>query len=142
MLSELAGEGAESVTAFETSGPRGVVDGDRVSPMYHAIADLAEFRGAEAVACRPADLVTGILLGGDDRAALLVANLGRDTRTVDLPAGFAAESLRVLDLSSVVESMNDPVEFRTTHHPPSPDGRLTLSPFSTVRVDGRTRTGR
>ena len=139
ILAELAAEGVESVTALETSGPRGVVAGALVAPAFHPIADLAEFRGAPAAGYRPAELVTGILVGGDDRAALLVANLARDTRTVDLPAGFAAESFRVLDSSSVVESMNDPVEFRTTHHPPSPDGRLTLSPFSTARLDGKTR---
>ncbi len=137
ILSELAAEGAESVTAFETSGPRGVViTGGQVAPLYHVLADLTEFYGTPAVGYRPADLVTGVLLGGGSHAALLVANLAREARTVSLPGNFVATSLRVLDTSSVVASMQHPAEFRNSGVP-TDGARLTLSPFSTVRLDGR-----
>ncbi len=90
-LAELVAAGADSVTAFETAGPRGVMDGDQVFPLYHAVADMASGTPASrSRILRPCDGVTGLLRG----RTVLLANLAREAREVDLPAGFTPLSFR------------------------------------------------
>jgi hypothetical protein len=73
----LAAGGATSLTYFEAAGPRGLVDGDRVSPAYQVFAHLAEVAGwaVDAGECtRPLE-VEGMVFRDRDGWVALVANL-------------------------------------------------------------------
>ena len=116
-LAELAASGADSVTYFETSGWRGIVERDGgspdprfpsrpgdVLPMYHVFADLGAWRAATLVASGSSDplQVTALFVATPDgRTHGLVASLVPGPTSValtGLPNGPA--HLRRLDLAS------------------------------------------
>jgi hypothetical protein len=83
--------GVTSLTYFEAAGPRGLVDGDRVSPAYQVFADLAGVAGWAVDTCecsRPLE-VEGMVFRDRDGWAAIVANLTPRPQEVDLP--FAGE---------------------------------------------------
>ena len=84
----LAEAGVASVTYFETTGWRGVLEREsgselparfpsqpgQVFPLYHVLADLGDLKGAELVECRSSDPLTvvGLAARRDGRMSLLV----------------------------------------------------------------------
>ncbi len=78
-LKSLAEAGASSVTYFET---RGVLEGDRVFPLHHVLADALEFSGGEVLPSSPSDplVLTGLALRKGARTRVLVANLTAQPR--------------------------------------------------------------
>jgi hypothetical protein len=69
--------GAESVTLFQTAGPRGLLDGADVFPVYRLLADLAALSGWSVESCgchRPLE-VEGIGSRNEHRRVALIANL-------------------------------------------------------------------
>jgi hypothetical protein len=151
----LAEAGADSVTYFETTGWRGVVETEEGSPLperfpsrpgaafplYHVLADLGELKGAEVVVAassRPL-AVEAFVLRGDTSLFVLVANLAPRTQEVvvaGLPDGEV--SLRVLDETSAAGAGADPGAFRTQREQAVVSGgelALTLQPYAVVRID-------
>lgn len=129
MIKALAEGGAESVTFFETTGWRGVMETAAGSPMpewfpstpgcvfplYHVLADVGEFpRGfaIPTVTDSPLDAESLLLQRGVHRRLILV-NPSRETRRVVLPDFIRAGRIRVLDESTVWTAMNRPEEFRS-----------------------------
>jgi len=144
-LGALCQRGVHSITFYETTGRRGVVDNARgsVFPLYHVLADAAEFAGGIVlpVKCTEPLAVAGVAFRLGAKSRVLLANLGPETRTVRLE-GFrwpAHVWLKSLDEKSVKGAIASPVRFRAA---PSrrvdSSGRsveLTLRPYSFVRLD-------
>lgn len=129
MLKALAEGGAESVTFFETTGWRGVMESAAGSPMpesfpstpgcvfplYHVLADVGEFPRGYAIPTvtdNRLDAESLLLQQGIQRRLILV-NPSRETRRVLLPDFIRAGRIRVLDESTVWTGMNRPEEFRS-----------------------------
>lgn len=153
-IAALAEAGADSVTWYETTGWRGVVERDAGSPdprfpsrpgdtfpMAHVFADVAErptARVRRARSDQPLRAV-GLALEDDAGSRLLVANVSPDETTVvvrGLPEGDGR--LRVLDTSTVERATRDPTSFRAEGAPVRVTAgamELTLGPYGTARVD-------
>jgi hypothetical protein len=155
----LAESGAASLTYYETTGWRGVMataGGSPVPerfasipggvyPLYHVLADLAEFSGGQVIVSGSSDIlkVDALALAHGGRMCLLLANFTPDMQTVYLPGCRGRWSLRLLDASSAVDAMRNPDAYRQQAAPArdaAADGlRLELPPFAVARLDQDTR---
>jgi hypothetical protein len=151
----LAEAGASSLTYYETSGWRGVIDTDagssapelfasrpgEVFPVYHIFADLAEWQGGELLDIHSDDplAVEALAMRVDGATHVLLANLTpteQRARAKPLPDGEVR--VRRLDAASAPLAMRDPVAFRAATEPAEvANGALDLSlpPFAVVRID-------
>jgi hypothetical protein len=149
-IKHLAQAGIASVTYYETTGPRGImetVEGspvplrfpsltDSVFPLYHVLADCA---GATHVAFSAsshplrADMLALRTATG---WRVLIANYAPEAQTLALalPA-TAAPRLRLLDTEHVLHAMQAPDEFRQATTPWDPAGDLTLPPYAVATIE-------
>jgi D-apionolactonase len=133
----LAEAGVASLTYFETTGWRGVVERDDGSgsaafpshpgepfPLYHVLADLCALRGSELRACESSDplAVVGLAAGGQ----MLLANLEPRAKTVRLEGVAGPATLVRLDETTVPGRVEERVADVST---------LQLRPFEVVRID-------
>jgi hypothetical protein len=153
----LAEAGARTVTFYETTGWRGVMETEggsplpeifrslpgTVFPVYHVLANIADFRGGKIVpmhSSHPLQTI-GLLLRRNQTDRILIANLSphRKAVKIETPAGQA--SVRFLDERNVLDAVRSPELFR-----PLPgiklDGRegfldLELLPFAIAIVDAK-----
>jgi hypothetical protein len=154
-IKHLAESGATSVTYYETTGWRGVIETEdgsplperfpsrpgMVFPVYHVLADLAEREQAAVVALESsAPLVAeGLALVEDDSLRLLLACLvpaGQHVTLAGLPDGTA--SLRRLNETTAEVALFDPDAFRSTEERVVTAGgrlELDLAPFEVARID-------
>lgn len=155
-IKRLAESEATSVTCFETTGWRGVMETDAgsplpeqfpslpgaVFPLYHALADVAEFAGGEMIGVQSGAprTVEALLLRDGERQALLLANLTPEPQS----AGVADISkvarqvarLRRLNEQNVEAAMCEPETFRRQYAPEKPSSdRIELSPYEIVRLE-------
>ncbi|HET7829530.1 MAG TPA: hypothetical protein VFL03_08215 [Candidatus Limnocylindrales bacterium] len=154
-LGRLAQAGASSVTWYETSGWRGIVERDDGSPhpafpsvpgqafpLYHVLADAGEWAGAAVRRTRSSAPLAAdaFAVDGGDGLHALVANLRPEPVVVDL-AGIPGTSatVRVLDQLSASRATADPAGWRAAPAEPrtAVDGalRVELSPYTVARVD-------
>jgi hypothetical protein len=151
-LKYLSEAGADSVTYYESVGWCGVMERrqgsplpslfrsipNSVFPLYHVLADAADFRGGRIVPIRSSHplRVDAALLRRDDRIALLLANFtGREQQVTLAEALIGAKpSMRILDESSFEEACTDPIKFRKAKRT-ALGNSLTLAPYSVVRID-------
>ncbi|MEO5966189.1 MAG: hypothetical protein ABIR11_12045, partial [Candidatus Limnocylindrales bacterium] len=154
-LKHLAESGAASVTYYETSGWRGIVERESGSPdsrfpsargatfpLYHVFADVAAWAGGTVrgtMSSRP--LSVEALAVEDARGLhLLVANLEPADGEVDL-LGITGDSVlvRTLDYDHAGDAMTSPAAFRARPGDAIAvlDGRvrLRLGPYAVARVD-------
>jgi hypothetical protein len=124
----LAESGVQSVTCYETNGWRGVMESDRgspvpdrfhslpgaVYPLYHVLADVGEFAGAEVLPLGTSHplRVIGLALRIEDRVRVILANLTAEPQDITLYNAPADVRVRSLDEKSVVEAMRSPLRFR------------------------------
>ena len=129
MLKALAEGGAESVTFFETTGWRGIMETASGSPMpewfpstpgcvfpvYHVLADLGEFARSHAIPteCDRPGNVESLLLQQGRNLRWIIANLSGESRRVRLPDNIHIGRIRRLDESTVSTAMNRPEVFRS-----------------------------
>jgi len=152
----LAEEGADAVTYFETTGWRGVAQGDgppplpaefparagEAFPLYHAVADVCALRGAAVLACtsgRPLAFA-GLAASHDGGMTVLVANLSPKTQTVQLAGLGGAATVRRLNEETAEQARLEPARFRDATEPLSPGGMIELAPYETVRIDSKGAT--
>src|SRR5712692_5631367 len=99
-LKHLAESGAASVTYYETTGWRGVIESEAgsplpdrfpsepgmVFPLYHVLADLAECKPGQLLACHSSDplAVLGLAVRNDNVLHILLANITPTPREVVL----------------------------------------------------------
>lgn len=145
-----------SITCFETTGWRGVMETetgsplpqhfpslpDAVFPLYHVLADIAEFAGGDLIAVRSSDplKVEAMIVERDERRSLLLANLTEETQIATIDDIDRFSQIRRLDRRNAEAAMRDPEAFRRRFEPNrlSP-GRIELSPFEIVRLNQNTR---
>ena len=153
-LRHLAEAGAASVTYFETTGWRGLIETEdgpavperftswpgMVFPAYHVLADLGEWKHGELLAVEAtAPLAVEALAVRTDRGVhVLVASLApkpQRCRIASLPAGSV--TARRLDEASFAAASSDASAFRAEAEPVAADGalELELAPYAVVRLD-------
>jgi hypothetical protein len=149
-LKYLAAGGASSVTYYETSGWRGLMETEAgspvpdkfqsipggVYPMYYAFALVGEFVGGSVLPVHSSDalVVDGLLLEKDGRKRLMVANFTAEVASVrleDVPDRVQAYSLNA---SNAEAAMRSPEEFRPAAEPLT-GGALRLAPFGLAWLD-------
>jgi len=158
-LSSLAGAGAASVTIYETTGWRGVMETEggsplpgkfpsiagAVFPLYHVLADFGDFAGGELLECSIGDplAVAGAVFRKDGRTRVLLANLTmveREAR-VDLSsmASTGPATIQLLDAANAESAMTDPEAHRASPgREQALEGgclRLRLTPYAVARID-------
>jgi D-apionolactonase len=153
----LAESGAASVTYYETTGWRGVMESEQgsmlperfrslpgaVFPLYHVLADVGEFaEGGVAVSTSSAPLrVEGLVLCQGGRTRILLANFEPEPQKVRVLCTSLTKTVQVkqLDETNVEAAMTSPEMFRTEPGR-SVDVRqgeleLTLAPYAVARID-------
>ena len=149
--------GVESVTYFETTGWRGVMEtaggspvpeqfpseAGTVFPMYHVFAVLGEFAGGEVVISQSSDplRVETLWLRKGDQQRIILANLSSEQQSVGVVGIGSALQLRTLDEHSVLQAMRTPETFlNVTTEATFEAGRLKLSlaPYALVFLDTGT----
>jgi hypothetical protein len=156
MLKYAAETGAVSVTTYETTGWRGIVETDAGNdmpdrfpsqagdafPLYHVLADVGDWREGRVVSAPSSEPLRAEALAvetPDGARHLIVASVAPEARSV-VVSGLADGPARVrtIDVSSVRAAMSDPVAFRAGHQERAVEnGRLELElgPYAVVRVD-------
>jgi hypothetical protein len=159
-IHHLASAGAASLTYYETTGWRGLIErSDGLTrrdlfpskpgglfPLYHVFAvaaDVGSGRGS-LLSVSVADPLTAqaLALRSGDRLRVLLANFADEERTltVSLP-GLAGATVRTLDETTYETSLSDPKQLLTgTAQDVDASGGqvdLTLRPFAVACLDGR-----
>ena len=153
-LKYISESGVSSVTYYETTGWRGVVEraggselperfrsvAGEVFPLYHPLADAGEWHGAEVLACTSSDRLTAVGLAvrtPDEARRVLVANLTPSDRELVVGPLHGALSLRRLNEATAAQAASDPAAFRAGAEAASAHGELelTLTPYEVVRID-------
>jgi D-apionolactonase len=154
-VKHMAEAGASSVTYFETTGWRGVIESDAgssvperfcswpgmVFPLYHVLADLGEWKAGEIVETRSSVplAVEPLAVRHDGVLHLIVANLTPSPQRCQISAlSSGVASVRRLDEASFATACTDPDSFRAGAEQAPFDGGLDLGPFAVVRVDVAT----
>jgi hypothetical protein len=155
VIKHLAENGAESVTLFETTGWRGVLEREAgsanpelfpsragtVFPLYHAIGLVTRFRGDMVMTSRSSDplRVESLVLVRKRRMAVILANMTEVRQTVRLDGPGQFTRRRDLDWSddswaaapqSVLEDPGTPIR-----PPASRELELELAPHALVRLE-------
>ena len=154
-LKYLCESGVDSVTYYETTGWRGVMEREAGSPLpekfrsipgavfpvYHVFADIGEFAGGQVLSARstePDKVVTMSIFKGGKRR-VLAGNLTGEKLQVTLRDLAGRVRVTTLDESSVLKAMTDPQAFRRSE--PAIGGRsregfvIELRPYSIIRID-------
>ena len=156
----LAAASASSVTYYETTGWRGVMETEAgsavqpfqslagaVFPLYHVLADVAEFAagavaGGAVAATRSSDplAVEGLALQQGDRLCVMVANMTPQLQTVLMRGLRGPARTRVLDSASFDLATRNPEAFRACVGGEVASSRnlaLELPPHAIARVDAQ-----
>jgi D-apionolactonase len=153
-LKYLSEAGTSSVTYFETTGWRGVIEREvgsplpelfpsrpgQTFPLYHPLADVAAWRGSSVLSCDSEDplAAVGLCVRGEDGALrLLVANVTPRTLDVTIAPIDGELRLRRLCEATAAQATLEPAVFRTSATPTAAIGQLALQlePYEVVRID-------
>jgi hypothetical protein len=156
-ISRLAATGnVHSLSYFETTGWRGLMETEAgpplpekfpslpgsVFPVYHLLADIAEFGGKQIYPTNSSHplLLEGLtLFEGRGRRRILVANLAGETQEVKIKSGSCTAQVRYLDETNAEEAMRNPETFRQQPGVPTQSvaGKIELKllPFALARID-------
>ena len=152
-LKYISESGASSVTYYESTGWRGVIErasgselpekfrsrAGEVFPLYHALADVMGWRGAEVLLCESSNVLAaiGLAVREDGVTRLLVANVTPIEQDVVISPLDGEVRLRRLDESAAAEAGANPTAFRGNSEPAAATGglALTLRPYEVVRID-------
>jgi hypothetical protein len=153
-LKYMAEAGASSVTYYESTGWRGVVEraggaelperfrsvAGEVFPLYHPLADVCEWRGAGVLSCDSSDVLSAVGLavrGADGAQRLLVINLTPLERDVIVAGVDGDLALRRLNETTAAAAAASPAVFRAASEAASVQGELALrlAPYEVVRID-------
>jgi hypothetical protein len=149
-LKAVAESGAQSVTLFQTTGLRGLMERDggsgvaefhstpgTVYPVYLVLASLADWRGAEVLAAESdAPLaVQALVLRKDGKLRGLVVNMTAREHKVSLGNRFVRKT--VLHAGNVAAAVQAPDAWPKDAGEEMVNGELVLPPFSVAIVDGK-----
>lgn len=151
----LAEVGTYSVTYYETTGWRGIMElatgspcpdqfpslPNSVFPMYHIFADIGEMVSGEVIPSQSSDPLTieGFTIQKDGLTRILLANFTNCPQTVLVNQLSAQVSVRYLDETNVLEAMRSPEIFRQQGHKLIQTQlgtlKLDLRPYAIARID-------
>ena len=151
----LSESGAASVTYYETTGWRGVMERTNgsplpdkfrslpgaVFPLYHVFADVGDFTGGEVLPSKSSDTlkVEGIALRKDGKTRILLANVTPDSQQVKVQHLPETVRVRHLDETNAQAAMTSPDTFRSENGEPvqTVDGALELNllPYAVTQID-------
>ncbi len=154
-LKALAEGGADSLTYYETSGPRGVLETEEgspwpgrfhsipgaVFPLYHVLADVCEFAGGEVVpTVSGAPLrIEGLAVRKGGRTRLLLASFAHEPRRVIVRGLAGRARVRLLDETNAEAAMREPELFRAgagvLTQTDAGALELRLPPYAVARID-------
>ncbi|HRW06631.1 MAG TPA: hypothetical protein P5121_16115 [Caldilineaceae bacterium] len=142
-----------SLTYYETSGWRGVMERAQgsplpekfpsipgaVFPLYHVLADVGEFAGGTVIACQSSAplQVAALLLEKANRRRLLLANFTSQPQQVMLEGMAGTAVIRTLDEQNVLAAMQNPEAFRILKQEQTValPATVTLRPYGLFRCD-------
>ena len=154
-IKAVAESGAQSVTLFQTTGLRGIMERDSgsdaprdfhsvpggVFPVYFVLAALTGWRGAavvEALSGTPRS-AEALVLEKDGRRRALLANYTPQSRRVVLESGgapvFTSAQAVVLESANAFAAMSDPGAFLASPPQRVTDGAVLLPPYAVAWVD-------
>jgi hypothetical protein len=144
-----------SITYYETTGWRGVMEtaqgsplpdqfhsiAGAVFPLYHIFADVAEFAGGDVIPAQASDplAVDGLVLHKGGRTRVLLANLTDEPRAVLVSGLSERVQVRMVDENNAEAAMREPEAFRATAGAvtTTKEGEwvIDLNPFAVATVD-------
>ena len=151
----LSESGASSVTYYETTGWRGVMETasgpllpekfrslpGAVFPLYHVLADVGEFAGGEVLVSKSSDplKVEGIALRKNGKTRILLANLTPESQHVRVQNLLGTVRVRRLDETNAQAAMVSPEAFREEMDELVGDAEdtleLNLLPYAVAQID-------
>lgn len=154
-LKYVSESGVYSVTYYETSGWRGVMETEAgsplpeefhslpgsVFPLYHVLADVGEFAGGEVVPSTSSNTlqVDGLALHKDGKTQVILANLSAELQQVTVQNLSERVWVRHLNELNAEEAMLSPEDFRVQEGEllQTSGGALELRllPYAITRVD-------
>jgi hypothetical protein len=154
-LKYLAESDVQSLTYYETTGWRGVMETEAgspipekfqslpgsVFPLYHVLADVGEFAGGEVIPTQSSNIlkVDGLALRKQDQTRIILANLSAEPQQMTVQNLGEQASVRYLDETNVEAAMQSPEEFRaqTSNLQQTSAGtlQLQLRPYALARID-------
>lgn len=152
-LKRLLESGVDAATYYETTGWRGVIQGDEPSPvperfpvrpgmvfpLYHVFADLAEWKDGDIITSRSSNphAVETLALVSNGTLHLLLANLTPERQAVRIDGLSGEVALRRLNAEKAGLATTDPQTFRSQGESLTATGELTLilAPFEVARLD-------
>ncbi len=154
-LKYLAQSDVQSLTYYETTGWRGVMETETgspipqkfqslpsaVFPLYHVLADVGEFVRGEIIPTKSSHplLVEGLAVRKDGHTRLLLANLSPEPQQVTVQNQGKQVRVCYLDETNVEAAMVSPTEFRaqTGDLLQTSEGALLLHllPYAVARLD-------
>jgi len=155
-IKQLAEAGAASLTYYETTGWRGLKETDRgcplpgvfhsfpgmVFPVYHVLADVADFKDKDLITCNSSDplKIQALAVQSGEGIHMLIANVTDEPQECAIaPVGASHALIRTLDASQAPQAMTHAEEFRSGAVLEIAVGDsalvLTLQPYSTLRID-------
>lgn len=160
-LKRLGESGAYSLTYYETTGWRGVMETEDGSPLpakfrslagsvfslYHVFADAGEFAGGSVIpSTSSAPLqVEGLAMARQGHTRILLANLSAEPQSVRVTGPKLGRSVRVrlLDETNAERAMTAPEQFRAEigERVQTSQGELELllRPFALARLDSEQK---
>jgi hypothetical protein len=154
-LKYLAERDVQSLTYYETTGWRGVMETEAgsplpekfpslpgsVFPLYHVLADAGEFAGGQIIPTTSSDnlRVEGLTLSKEGQTTLLLANLSADLQQVTVKNLSEQVRVRLLDETNAEVAMESPEEFRRQpgewRQTSNEVLQLSLPPYAVARID-------
>ncbi len=129
---------AASITLFETTGPRGVLDAKRVFPLYHVLADVMAFGGDVVMSASSDPLkVESIVLRAGNRLRVVLANMTAQTQSAQITGLPSRTRVRIMDAGSGKQAMHAPEAWRKRVTRSVSGNTFTLAPYAVVRIDTR-----
>ena len=160
-LKRLGESGTYSLTYYETTGWRGVMETENgsplpakflslaglVFPLYHVLADVGEFAGGSVIPSTSSTplKVEGLVLSRDRHTRILLANLSPEPQSVQVTGANLARSVRVrfLDETNAEQAMLSPEQFRAEMgewaQTSQDELELRLRPFAIARIDSEQK---
>ncbi len=154
-LKYLAESGADSLTYYETTGWRGVMETEAgspvpdkfpslpgaVFPLYHVLADVGGFAAGEIIPTRSSQplQVDGLALRHEGRLRVMLANLSPEPQQVLVQNLGRQVRVRTMDETNAAEAMQNPEAFRAQAGElvQTSEGNLALRlrPFAIARLE-------
>jgi hypothetical protein len=154
-LKYLARSDVQSLTYYETTGWRGVMETEAgsplpekfrslpgsVFPLYHVLADVGEFAGGEVISTQSSDRlkVDGLGIRQAGRTRLVLANLSPEPQDITVQNIGDPVQVRLLDETNAPAALESPETFRAEAGvlKQTNDGelQLTLLPYAIARID-------